>query len=85
MKSLESLCYALRQERLDQGLTQKELAAKACVSRAWLIGLEAGNARRAELGKVLDLACALGLEMKLGQATNMTDDENLIMKRLLDV
>lgn len=84
MKSLESICYALKQERLDQGLTQKQLAEKAAVSRAWLIGLESGNARRAEIGKVTDVVAALGMEFNLVRGKALTADEKLIMERLLN-
>lgn len=34
---------ALGEERRRQGLTQIDLAAQACVSRGWLVRLEAGH------------------------------------------
>jgi transcriptional regulator with XRE-family HTH domain len=85
MKSLESISYALKQERLAQGLTQRELAEKAHVSRAWLVGMESGTARRAEFGKVLDVVATLGLELNLIHAKPLTADEELVMKRIFDV
>ena len=41
---------AIRGARSRQGLTQKDLADQAGVSRRWLIMLESGNGERAELG-----------------------------------
>lgn len=84
MRTLESISFALRQARLDQGLTQKDLAHKARVSRAWLIALESGEANRAEIGKVLDVVRALGLEIGLTPSPPLTADEELIMRRLFD-
>ena len=54
---------AIRGARSRQGLTQKDLADQAGVSRRWLIMLESGNGERAELGKLLDTFDALGLEL----------------------
>jgi len=84
MRSLESICFALRQERLDQGLTQQELADKAKVSRVWLVGMESGKAKRAEFGKIIDVTTALGVEFEIVRSKKMTDTENMIMRRLLD-
>jgi transcriptional regulator with XRE-family HTH domain len=85
MKSLQSFCFAIKQARIDQGLTQKALAEKAGVSRAWLIDFEQGRARRVEFGKVLDTIRALGLELDLSSEKRLKNDEELIMKKLFDV
>jgi len=84
VRSLESICFALKQRRLDQGLTQLDLARKACVSRAWLIGLESGKATRAEFGKIIDVAHALGLEFDLKQSNKLSADEEAIMGMILN-
>ncbi|MDR1713080.1 MAG: helix-turn-helix domain-containing protein [Coriobacteriales bacterium] len=84
MEALAVLCSILKQARLDQGLTQKELAKRAGVSRAWLIALESGTASRAELGKVLDLATTLGLELKPSKRKPLDADAELIMQRYFD-
>lgn len=55
---------ALREERRRQGLTQNDLAAKAHVSRGWLVKLEAGHGT-AELDTVFRVISALGLTMTL--------------------
>lgn len=46
-------------------MTQAALAARAGVSRKWLIGLEQGARTRAELGKVFDVLRALELSIQL--------------------
>ena len=49
----------IRDRRLAVGLNQVDLAARAAVSRRWLIGLEAGKPS-AEVGLVLRVIAALG-------------------------
>ena len=61
----QRLGAAIRDARRDAGLTQVQLAAKAGVSRAWLIEIEAGAGERAELGKVLATVHALDLSVEL--------------------
>lgn len=51
--------------RTKSGLTQQELAEQAGVSRKWLIDIEQGKRPRAELGKVLDVLRALGVDLTL--------------------
>jgi len=55
---------ALREERRRQGLTQNDLAARAHVSRGWLVKLEAGHGT-AELDTVFRVVSALGLTITL--------------------
>lgn len=54
---------AIREERLDQGLTQAQLASHASVSREWLSGVERGERAGAELSKILRVLSALDLDM----------------------
>ncbi len=60
----------VRESRLLAHLTQAELAAKAEVSREWLIGLERGSRPRAELTKVLAVLDVLDLPLTVGGASS---------------
>ncbi len=63
--------------RAHAGLTQEQLAISAGVSRKWLIGLEQGVRRGAELRKVLDVLAALQIEISLSvgsDGSNAQDD-----------
>lgn len=54
----------IRERRQQLGMDQKTLAAKAGVSRFWVIDIESGKPR-AEVGLVLRALRALGLSMDL--------------------
>lgn len=56
---------AVREERTRAGLTQKELADRAGVSRRWLGMFENGKNLGAELSKVLALVQALNRELTM--------------------
>jgi transcriptional regulator with XRE-family HTH domain len=58
---------AIKAVRLSQGLTQAELADRAQVSRAFIIGIERGTGHRSELGRVLRVVRALGRSITLGE------------------
>lgn len=58
--TVERLASVVHDARREQKLTQAQLAAKAGVSRHFLIEVEAGHPR-AEFAKVLDVLEALGL------------------------
>lgn len=60
---------AIRDARTSHGLTQKELAISAKVSRSWLAKVESGH-RGAELEQVLRLLSALGLGLFLQTASD---------------
>lgn len=64
----------IRESRLAARLTQAELAAKAGVSREWLIGLERGARPRAELTKVLSVLDVLDLPLAVGRASSASGD-----------
>lgn len=51
--------------RHHHGLTQQQLAEKARVSRSWLIGVEQGQRKGAELNKILGLLRTLGVSLSL--------------------
>ncbi len=69
MLTLSALGEQIATRRRKLGLTQSELARKACLSRATLDALE--NGRTGELGfaKITKLLSALGLELRLRDAT----------------
>lgn len=58
--TVNHLAAVVRETRRHQGVTQAQLAAKAGVSRQFVIEVEAGHPR-AEVGKVLQVLSALGL------------------------
>jgi len=70
----QRLGAAIRDARREAGLTQVQLAAKAGVSRAWLIEIEAGASERAELGKVLATVRALDLCLELSPVDDAATD-----------
>lgn len=65
--SVTRLGAAIRDRRLALGWTQAQLAARAGVSRQWVVALEAG-APRAEMVRVMEVAAALELSFYLGPA-----------------
>jgi transcriptional regulator with XRE-family HTH domain len=85
MRTLTTVCYAIKQARVDRHLTQKELAEKAHVSRAWIIALEKGHARGAEFGKVMDVIAALHYDIKLAPSRQLTPAEEYIMEHVFNV
>lgn len=92
MLSLASLSEPIANKRKAMGLTQTALAQKARISRATLDALE--NSRIGELGfsKITNLLTALGLELRIQEATSdrptldelmseETDDQDLGQRR----
>ncbi len=61
---------AIREERLDQGLTQAQLASHARVSREWLSGVERGERAGAELSKILNVLSALKMDVSFSSRTS---------------
>lgn len=57
---------AIKDARTSQQLTQAQLAARADVSREWLIGVEQGSRPRAELTKILSVLRSLDLPQTVG-------------------
>lgn len=62
MRNTRDVASAIRQARLERGLTQAQLADLIGVGRDWVVRLEQGSPRL-ELSKVLDAFVALGLEL----------------------
>jgi transcriptional regulator with XRE-family HTH domain len=84
MKTLESVSFAIKQARRQKQLTQKELAEKALVSRAWIIALEKGQARGAEFGKVMDVIAALDYDIDLHPSRPLSKEEAFIMEHVFN-
>jgi len=64
VRTVTDLGGAIRQQRLDLGWSQQDLAARAAVSRQWVIGIEKGKLT-AEVGAVLRALAALDLTIDL--------------------
>ncbi len=64
IRSIRDVAATVRGARQDAGLTQSDLAGLAGVSRKWVYEFEAGKPA-AELGIVLRVVEALGLELEL--------------------
>jgi HTH-type transcriptional regulator/antitoxin HipB len=60
----EDLGNLVREQREEAGLTQRQLAELAGVSRLWLVHVEAGHPG-AEFGRVLQLIASLDLAIDL--------------------
>jgi transcriptional regulator with XRE-family HTH domain len=71
MLTLNSLGFEIASRRRRLGLSQGELARRASISRATLDALE--NGRTGELGfsKITKLLSALGLELRLQDASSL--------------
>ena len=70
---------ALYQRRVDLGLTQAEVAARAGVSRQWLIAAERGK-ETAELGRMLRVLRVLNLGLEVVSA----EDDAAFLAAVLD-
>ncbi|MDO8187752.1 helix-turn-helix domain-containing protein [Conexibacter sp. JD483] len=84
--ALRQLSLAVRRRRAELGLTQAQLAARARVSRQWVIDFEAGK-ETAELGLTLRLLDALDLHLQLSPAESApppADDDAIDLDALLD-
>jgi HTH-type transcriptional regulator/antitoxin HipB len=64
VRSIRDLAAAVRGRRIDLGLSQANLAARAGVSRKWIYEFEAGKPK-AELGLILRVLDALALSLEL--------------------
>jgi y4mF family transcriptional regulator len=64
MHTVREAAAAIRELREDRGWSQSELAAKAGVSRSFLVDLEGGKPT-VEASKLLDVFQALGFELAL--------------------
>jgi HTH-type transcriptional regulator / antitoxin HipB len=64
IRSIRDLASAVRGRRIDLGLSQRELALRAGLSRKWIYEFEAGKAT-AGFGLILRVLDALGLTLEL--------------------
>lgn len=66
MKSAEELGKRIRKERKLLGVTQKDLALAAGTGLRYIVDLEKGKPT-AQIGKMIDVLQALGLELSIGR------------------
>jgi HTH-type transcriptional regulator / antitoxin HipB len=85
INSIRDLAVATRGRRLDLGLSQAELAARASVSRQWISEFEAGKPT-AELGLALRLihALGLGLDVRREEDRELPPSASVNLDALLD-
>ena len=72
INSAIDLAAAIRGRRLDLGLSQADLAARASVSRVWIATVEGGK-RSVNFGMILRLLDALNLEMDISPNRNLSE------------
>ncbi|MGH7687311.1 MAG: helix-turn-helix domain-containing protein [Candidatus Dormibacteria bacterium] len=70
---MADLAAAVRGRRLALSLSQRELAARAGVSRDWINSFEAGKST-VELGHVIRLIDALGLSLSIDDIDAVASD-----------
>jgi y4mF family transcriptional regulator len=73
INSARDLAVAVRGRRIDLGLSQADLAARAVVSRPWLSKVEAGKTT-VEFGLVIRLLDALGLHLDVAESGEVRDE-----------
>lgn len=74
LASIADIAAAVRGRRMDLGLSQGDLAERAGVSRRWVNQFEAGGRTTAEVGTILRVLDALGLDLQVEAAPGWTDD-----------
>ena len=82
--SIADIAAAVRGRRMDLGLSQGDLAARAGVSRKWINEFEAGGKATAELGHVLRVLEALGLAIHTGMIDPEPDGRGIDLDVILD-
>jgi transcriptional regulator with XRE-family HTH domain len=63
VRSARDFGAVIREGRATRGWTQAELAERASVGRQWLVAVERGRHSGAEIGMVLSVLTALGVEL----------------------
>ncbi|MDR2619533.1 MAG: helix-turn-helix domain-containing protein [Propionibacteriaceae bacterium] len=76
--SVPALGAAMRQARLDAGLTQAELAERAGVSRHWLVTVENAQVSGVDLGRVFRVLRVLDLWIRLEGVETLNPETALI-------
>jgi HTH-type transcriptional regulator/antitoxin HipB len=74
LTSIADIAAAVRGRRMDLGISQGTLAKRAGVSRRWVNQFEGGGRTTAEVGTILRVLDALGLDLQVGAAPGATDD-----------
>ena len=63
VRTVTDVGAVIRAARVERGWTQAELSLRADVSRRWVSAMEAGDAQRTELARVLRVLAALGVSL----------------------
>ena len=74
LASIADIAAAVRGRRLDLGISQGSLAERAGVSRRWVNQFEGGGRTTAEVGIILRVLDALGLDLQVDVAPRATHD-----------
>jgi transcriptional regulator with XRE-family HTH domain len=74
LTSIADIAAAVRGRRMDLGLSQGDLAERAGVSRRWVNQFEGGGRTTAEVGAILAVLDALGLDLQVEAVSGATDD-----------
>lgn len=81
IRSPRDLGLVIRETRRSQKLTQAQLAARAGVTREWVVALERGNPG-AEVGRVFKVLSALRLEMEVPTGSAVTHSNANVPSRI---
>jgi y4mF family transcriptional regulator len=74
LTSIADIAAAVRGRRMDLGLSQGDLAERAGVSRRWVNQFEGGGRTTAEVGAILAVLDALGLDLHVEAVSGASDD-----------
>jgi HTH-type transcriptional regulator/antitoxin HipB len=74
LTSIADVAAAVRGRRMDLGISQGNLAERAGVSRRWVNQFEMGGRTTAEVGTILRVLDALGLDLRVEAVPGATDD-----------
>jgi HTH-type transcriptional regulator/antitoxin HipB len=74
VNSIADIAAAVRGRRMDLGISQGNLAERADVSRRWVNQFEGGGRTTAEVGAILRVLDALGLDLQVEAVPGATDD-----------
>lgn len=82
--SIADIAATVRGRRMDLGLSQGDLADRAGVSRKWINVFEVGGKATAEMGHVLRVLEALGLELHTATTDPEPNDSGINLDAILD-
>lgn len=83
IRSIRDAAVAVRGRRTELGMSQEELAARAGVSRKWIVEFEAGKSS-AEFALVIRVFDALGLVLEFGSQDKSRQHAPVDLDDILD-